>query len=175
MFHYTDLPVFGQMGPKTEMDSSVHPPIVRKFHCLLDMLPKSEIWTIFPCVIVGKELADKLRQSRCSAYEIQTVIVEGGDAFRHFHGKTMPLPELYWCHITGKPYADDLGFADRSKLIVSDKAKTLIEFGQHEGVSFLTGDHPPTDEEIDARIWAHAAKVAQELIELHTPTITKVE
>ena len=163
MFHYAELPVFGQMGPKTKMDSTVHPPVVQTLHCLLDMVPESEIWRIFPCVILDAELANRFRISFCSGFELRSAIFEAGDAFQHFHGKAMPLPKLHWCHITGTAYMDDLGFADKSKLIVSEKVKGLIEAGKHDGVSFLAGDRPPTNEEIDARIWADATKVAQDL------------
>jgi hypothetical protein len=41
-FSFVNLPVFGRIGPGTEMDSNVHPPKVTHFHCLLDALPDSD-------------------------------------------------------------------------------------------------------------------------------------
>jgi hypothetical protein len=163
MFYFVQVPVFGQMGPKTEMDSTVHPPIVRKLHCLVDSIPKSELWRVFPCVIVGLALAENLRQSDCSGFKLQEALFEAGASFRHFHGKTTRLPELRWCLITGTAYTDDLGLADGGKLIVSEGVKLLIEGVQHDGISFIAGDAPPSDEEIRRRIWADAAKAAEEL------------
>ncbi|MGV3756638.1 MAG: hypothetical protein ACO1QS_14745 [Verrucomicrobiota bacterium] len=96
-------------------------------------------------------------------FEIRTALFKPGDAFHQFHGKTAQLPKLKWCEITGQAYQDDLGLAEGRKLIVSERVKQLLEGGQHEDVSFLAGDKPPSDAEITERIWAEAAKVAAEL------------
>ena len=163
MFHFAQLPVFGQMGPKTEMDTDLHPPVVRKFHCLVDMRPRSAIWRVFPCIIVDQKLAAKLQQSGCSGFQLKVGIFEPSEAFRHFHGNNGRLPELHWCIVTGRAYVEDLGLAEGGKLIVSDKVKQMIEAEEADGVSFLAGERPPTDEEIRAKTWADAAKVAEEL------------
>jgi hypothetical protein len=163
MFYFVQLPVFGQMGPKTEMDSTVHPPIVQKLHCLLDSIPKSELWRVFPCIIVGLDLAENLRRSGCSGFNIREAIFDPGDAFLHIHGKATRVPELHWCLITGTAYTDDLGLAEGSKLIVSERVKRLIETAQHDGIAFVGGDKPPTDEEIRQMIWADATKATEEL------------
>jgi hypothetical protein len=168
-YYFTLLPVFGQLGPKTQMDSTVHPPIVHELHCLLDMTPRSDIWRIFPCVIVDSGLAKRLQDSRCSGFELRSAFFEPGDSFRNFRGNEASLPELYWCHVTGVAFKDDLALVDGSKLIVSEKVKTLIEAGKHENISFVFGDGPPTQEEIRQKLWAEAAKVAQELKARHKP------
>lgn len=169
MFYFTQLPVFGQMGAKTEMDSSAHPPVVRKLHCMLDMVPTSDIWRVFPCIIVSAEFANKLHEA-CTGFELRKMaIFEPGDAFRHFHGEAARLPELHWCHIVGRAYTDDLGFADGSKLIISDKVKRLIESGPHERVSFVAGTSPPSREETRAKLWQEAAKVAEALKARNNP------
>lgn len=162
MFYYTELPVFGQMGSRSRLDTNVHPPIIRELHCLIDVMPTSDIFTIFPAIIVARELASKLEQVPCSGFEMRNGLFEPSDAFRHFNG-AKPLPDLCWCHITGRPYSDDFGFAEAVKLIVSAKAKDVIESCKHQGVSFIAGDRPPSNEEIEAKIWADAAKVAQDL------------
>jgi hypothetical protein len=163
MFYFVHLPVFGQMGPKTEFYPDAASQVVVKFHCLLDSMPRSDFWKISPCFIASEELAKKLEQNGYSGFEIRTALFKPGDAFHHFHGKNAQLPKLKWCHITGQAYQDDLGLAEGRKLIVSERVKQLLESGQHEGVSFVAGDKPPSDEEITEWVWAEAAKVAAEL------------
>ena len=74
-----------------------------------------------------------------------------------------PIPELRWCEITGVPYKDDLGLARQTRLIVSEKAKTVIETKEHDGVTFTLGEQVPTDAEITASLFEGAARVAEEL------------
>ncbi|MDW8382134.1 MAG: hypothetical protein RMN51_08525 [Verrucomicrobiota bacterium] len=152
------------------MDTSIHPPVVREFHCLVDMMPRSAIWRVFACVIVSHQLATRLQQHSCSGCELKKAICEPSEAFFHFYGKSARLPDLHWCVVTGKAYVDDVGLAEGWKLIVSDKVKQLIEAGEAAGVSFLAGEHPPSDDEIRAKTWADAAKVAEALKSSRKPS-----
>ena len=162
MFYFAQLPVFGELAPETELDRSVQPPVLTRLSCRIDMLPWSDIFAISPCVIVSARLARRLDETNCSGYEIREGIFNASDAFHHFHG-FQAVPELRWLHVSGRAYTDDFGFAEGTKLIVSDKAKATIEVGPHRDVSFLAGDKPPSDEEIESMVFADVAKVAEEL------------
>jgi hypothetical protein len=85
------------------------------------------------------------------------------DIFHEVHPKIM-LPNLYWLQITGIPREQDFGIEEKTKLIVSTKARTLIELGSHEGVTFSTS--VPSAEEITASSWENATKTVQKLRKL---------
>ncbi|PYJ62145.1 MAG: hypothetical protein DME24_04660 [Verrucomicrobia bacterium] len=161
-FFFTQLPVFGQIGPKTVMDRSVHPPRIQELHCVIDVLPSSDTFEVFPCIIFSGRILAALLAAECSGFAVRGGLFEASEIFNELR-QGSPIPELRWCEITGVPYKDDLGLARQTRLIVSEKAKTVIESKEHDGVTFTLGEQVPTDAEITASLFEGAARVAEEL------------
>ncbi len=162
VFFYCRLPVFGQLGPRTKMNTRVHPPVVESLECLIDVAPDSDIFEIFPCILSTTGLCEVLTLAGCSGYTAKRAVFKLSDAYRESHGK-VPLPELWWLHVRGTPKEHDFGVQEGTKLIVSSKAKTIIESKKHQGVTFSSAANIPADAEITKQIFDEAAKLVAEL------------
>jgi hypothetical protein len=135
---------------------------VKKHYCLIDALPKSDIFEIFPCIIASQKLCTALAIGGCSGFVVKQGLFEPSQILNELHPGTV-LPPLSWCEITGEPCENDFGLERATRLITSEKAKAVIERGRHDEVTFMTGTQAPTDAEITKRLFENAKKVAKEL------------
>jgi hypothetical protein len=76
------LPTYGELGHQAEVDFNVHPPNVRRCHCVLDVIPKSNMFDIFPCVLVERSLSDSLKAAECSGFALRDADIESSDTFQ---------------------------------------------------------------------------------------------
>lgn len=161
-FFFAALPSNGEAGPATEIDNSVSPATVIKPHCLIDVSPRSDIFEIDNWAIVTKSLGVALVNAECSGFCLREAQFEHGEALLAFRGTSVKLPDLVWCDVTGKPGADDFGFDRGIRLIISRRAKEIIEKGPHEGVIFVTGSKAPPDNEIMRLLFEDARKATKQ-------------
>jgi hypothetical protein len=165
MHNYIELPIYGQLGSRTMLDTSVHPPTVLKLHIVLDAVPKSSIFGIFPAIIVSAGMAQKLVGAECTGIELKRAEFEFNEQSRASAKDKALLPSLRWCHVFGRPYSEDFGFAHGTKLIISTKVKKLIGHFDHEGVRFFSAENLPSKEEITDRLFREAREAAEKLKE----------
>src|SRR4051794_25515445 len=111
-FFFCQLPVFGQLGPRTAMDRTVHPPRVHQLHCLIDVSLSSQIFEVFPCVIADERLCRSLHAAGCSGFMERKADFGPSDILHEVHPK-ITLPKLSWLQITGIPASKISGLKKR--------------------------------------------------------------
>lgn len=114
-----DPEVAGSLGPKTEMDTTVHPPTVTKLHYEVDAWLGDDIVQSFPCYLVSERLKTKLKLIKPSGLSFASAEVTPSDNFDELkHGRE--LPKLYWMKVSGAPGSDDFGLTSDARLVVSE-------------------------------------------------------
>jgi hypothetical protein len=143
------LPAFGDFSESAEVDFSVYPPLVQTCRCALDTLPTSHLFEIFPCIIVHAALGNALRKAGLTGIRLQDAHVESSDAFRSSRTGHPRFPLFKWCQIVGKAGLDDFGMDRVVRLIISKRARDMIETAPHEGIIFVPGSKAPDDLDIE--------------------------
>lgn len=121
---YIEPEVAGQLGVETEMDTSVHPPIVRRLHYQFDGWLGNELLEAFPCFIVTETLAKALAESPLTGWNVDDVLVTTSEVFDELHPR-MTLPAFRRLVVTGDVDAD-FSIAGDHRLRVSDRALRLL-------------------------------------------------
>lgn len=118
-------------GEHTEVDTSVHPPIVSTLHLeFVEWLGDDLLWT-YPSYVVTENLAAKLAEASLSGFEFRPVEVTV-DPHVIEDGETLDLQKFRWLHITGTPGRDDIGITDKGRIVVSETALTTLRQGNLE-------------------------------------------
>lgn len=116
-----DPEVAGSLGPRTEMDTSVHPPIVKKLHFEVDAWLGDDLVQSFPCYLVSDGLKTKLKALNPTGVLFASAEVTASDNFEELrHGRT--LPTLSWLKVNGDAGRDDFGLTVDARLVVSERA-----------------------------------------------------
>jgi hypothetical protein len=119
--------VAGGLGPHTEMDRSVHPPIVTKLHYVFDGWLGDEILETFPCHIVTRRLADRLSAANMSGVAFSSVEVSVSEEFEDVH-PDVSLPEFVRLVPSGVAGVDDFGlYGKTARLVVSDRGLRVVQ------------------------------------------------
>lgn len=160
-YFFVRVPSVGQIGNRSEFDRPTAPRQVTKLHCLIDFDVTSDLMRVPPCFIGTRDLAVGLAEAECSGIVERPGQFEASDAYVQFYG-SRPLPILVWLDVTGKAGREDFGYDRGVRLIVSEKAKSVIEKFRTEGITFESGEKAPSDEEIARRIWHEAQATAEE-------------
>jgi hypothetical protein len=120
-----DPDVAGGLGPNTLLDTSTHPPVVKRLHYVFagwdgDVLVKS-----FPVHLVTEPVRDALLAMGASGVEFAAAEVTTSDEFRQLYSG-VKLPPFVWLKPTGTPGVDDIGFSSKFRLIVSQRVYDLF-------------------------------------------------
>ena len=124
-YYFVEPEVAGELGEKTILDSSTHPPRVDKLHYKFSGWLGDAILESFPCVIVTKAASDVLKESGITGVQFAEVETSISAEFREMYPQRK-LPSFKWLRITGTPGKDDFGIADDLRLVVSEKALDLL-------------------------------------------------
>jgi len=116
-------------------------------------------------VIVTEPLGHALTSAKCTGFSFKEAEFEPPEAFTAFQGAMAKIPDLVWCDVSGEPGQHDLGLERRMRMIVSRRAKDIIEHGPHDGVIFVPGSRAPVDDEINRLLFQQAEKVAKQIYE----------
>lgn len=120
-FFVLDPEVAGELGKNSELDTSVHPPLVRRLHFEVGPWLGDDLVQTFPCYLVTARLKESLETSQMTCIRFVDVEITASDAFRELNpGK--PVPEFAWLKIQGQPGKDDFGLTRDSRLVVSRRA-----------------------------------------------------
>ena len=124
--HYELEPeVAGRYGDNTIIDTSVHPPIVSKFHFIFDGWLGDSILETFPCFLVTEGLGIALRRKTLSGFHLCDVEVELSEQFAELY-PDRTVPQFRWLHVDGIASVNDFGISTENTLIVSSTALKLI-------------------------------------------------
>ena len=131
-FYSLEPEVAGELGPKTIMDSSVHPPIVSKLHFIFSGWLGDEIIECFPCYIVTEGLVQEIKKLQPSGCWFDDVTIEKSEQFNELYPNKL-LPKFKWLKVEGKAGKDDFGISPDNLLVVSERMlKVLKSFNLNE-------------------------------------------
>lgn len=139
-YYILDPEVAGGLGSRTQMDSSVHPPIVKRLHYELESWLGDDFVQSFPCYLVTKELRAVLAAIHPTGLSFATADVSASESFKDQHPGVAP-PELIWLKIHGVPGQDDFGLTADARLVVSHRVLAQMQTAQlsHCDVVDFTG------------------------------------
>jgi hypothetical protein len=160
-YHLLVPAAYVQMGPKTILDRSRHPPIVHQLHIIVDILPADDLHETFPCFLVSSRLAAELAEHNFTGAVLIKPIIEIDKQLRSRKPK-LSKPEIYWLKVGGKPLADDFGLNGDGRLVVSSTAMQVLQTFQLDQCKVYDATNPPTPDKITADIWEDARRVAEE-------------
>lgn len=127
MFRYIEPEVPGGFGDKTQLDTSVHPPIVQSLDCCFDGWLGDCILEVFPCFIITEEAKDSIENLKLTGISFDSLTVTTSEVFNDLH-PDKDLPHAYWAKINGIFGVDDFGLADDFRLVISELAfKVLVD------------------------------------------------
>jgi len=123
MAYIIEPEVSGQLGSRTIIDTSVHPPIIKYLHFVFYGWLGDDIIECFPVFLITERLKIKLDGSSLSGYQIKTCEIESSGEFKMLQPNVI-LPTFYWMEINGKEKDDFKIF--ENKLEVSDFAYIIL-------------------------------------------------
>ena len=126
MYFYVEPEVAGGLGNATEIDTSVHPPIVKKLNFNLEGWLGDELLETFPCFIVTKRVERAIRDASLEGVEFRPLLVTFSEGFAESH-PAVKAPDFSWMHVIGKAGLDDFGIAEDLRLVISEAAKKILE------------------------------------------------
>jgi hypothetical protein len=125
MTHHTLEPeVAGSLGPRTVMDTDVHPPAVTHLHYEVDGWLGDDLLESFPCFLISPQAALALRSAHVTGFaDREAEITLGADV----EGVVdLQLTNFRWLTPTGVPGVDDLAVDRSATLIVSDQVLEIL-------------------------------------------------
>ena len=119
----------GQLGDDTELDTSVHPPIIvnSNLHIHIDTTFDSSLITIFPVYCVTRELKADIERAGLTGCAFDRAKITKSDMFHDFYPEGKELPDLEWIKIEGVAGKDDFGMSADHFLVVSQKAYSVLQ------------------------------------------------
>ena len=129
MKYYTLSPeVAGELGDRTELDNTVHPPIVTHLHYQFSDWLGDELVESFPCFMISTTLGAAAVQAGLSGFVLAdaetTLSLEAEELLE---GET--IPEFRWLQVTGQRAVDDFGLMADATLVVSERALDVLRQG----------------------------------------------
>ena len=139
-YHILDPEVAGGLGSRTQMDSSVHPPVVKRLHYELEGWLGDDLVQSFPCYLVTKKLQAALAAIHPTGLSFAAADVSASESFKD-QNPGVALPELTWLKVHGAPGKDDFGLTADARLVVSDRILKQMQAAQlsHCDVVDFTG------------------------------------
>lgn len=113
----------GDLGPGTELDTSVHPPRVTRLHLIVDTWEGDDLVECFPTFLVTERLAQAIDTRGLSGVKWARAQVEKSAQAIEFFQWT--LPEWRWLQL-GDDQKADLWLDDSAGLHVSDRTLDLL-------------------------------------------------
>ena len=117
--------VAGGLGPKTVLDPSVHPPLIKRLHYEFEGWLGDDLVESFPCFVVSERLARELQQSSLAGFVLDDVKVTTSPEFDELHPE-LRLPKFRWLRITGIAGRDDFGLGKDHRLVASEAAMGVL-------------------------------------------------
>jgi len=119
-----DVP--GELGERTRLDPSVHPPRVDTFHFDVSNWFGDDLVECFPCFAVTPTLAATLESAHLSGYSIGEMVTTENSDQRELHA-TRRAPTFRRLVISGIAGRDDAGIDAAHDLIVSARMWALLQ------------------------------------------------
>lgn len=126
MRYFVVMPeVAGEMGDRTILDSSVHPPVVTHLHCVFDW-PSDALVRTFPCYVCTAELWFAIARNSLSGVRSKPVTTDVSYTYTDLHPNAV-LPAYVWLDVYGAAGIDDFALRPVASLVVSERALRVLQ------------------------------------------------
>ena len=129
-FHLLSPEVPGELGEDTELlPRPSAPPLVTRLHFEFGYLGREvdDLFTCHPVYMVTLRLADALRKSDLSGFELRSDLKVTVDPQLRIVDPDWIAPPVEWLVVGGRAGHDDLGLTADARLVVSDRALRLLQ------------------------------------------------
>jgi len=130
--------VAGGIGSRTQLDRSCHPPLVSHLHCRFDGWLGEELIEEFPVFLATARVAETFTRQNLTGFAVGNVEVEQSQLFHDVHPHTW-LPPFVGPKVTGRPGVDDFGLSARYRLVVSERALSLMTLAHFDVSLYRAG------------------------------------
>lgn len=125
-FYALDPEVAGELGEHSLLDSSVHPPIVKRLHYHFQGWLGDDLVQSFPVFLVSDRLRRAMEAARLSGGSFDDADISVAEEFGAVSVQ-QPLPRFFWLKVTGRAQTSDLGVSpDDYRLVVSEIALRCV-------------------------------------------------
>lgn len=124
-YFFVEPEVAGELGEKTIMDTSIHPPIIEKLNYQFDGWLGDVLIESFPCFIITLDAGKKLQEARLSGLKFDSVEVTKSDQFEDMY-PGRELPDFVWLKPQGTAGIDDVAVGSDKRLVLSKRALDLL-------------------------------------------------
>lgn len=115
----------GQLGEKTLIDNTIHPPNVKRLHFEFDGWLGDELIECFPCFLVTESLSNECKNSGLVGFDTESALITFSEQFKELY-PNQNVPLFNRLIINGTKSDDFFIDADFS-LAVSSKALSVIK------------------------------------------------
>ena len=112
--------VAGELGSKTKLDATTHPPTIEELHYVFDSSESDDIVQSFPVFLVSAGLAVSIANSELTGARLavaQCSLREPPD---------VAMPPYRWLQIVGHPSRDDFWITHEHRLAVTQAAMNVL-------------------------------------------------
>lgn len=125
MFKTIEPEVAGGLGSETQLDNTVHPPLVRKLHFMFEGWLGDDILETYPCFLVTQALKSKIENELLTGITFDDVLVTKSQLFIEMYPDKI-LPKFYWAKISGTFGKSDFSLGVDHRLVISQKAYGVL-------------------------------------------------
>lgn len=117
--------VSGELGEKTIIENSTHPPDVKKLEFLFKDWLGDCLIECFPVFLITEKVAQKLTNNKATGFILKEADIKIDYPFNEIHSNVI-LPNFVWIEINGISKKSDFGL-DNNFLVVSDKVLEILK------------------------------------------------
>lgn len=117
--------IAGDMGPRTVLDASTHPPRVSRLHYEFSGWAGADLVESFPCFLVTERLATAIQDSGLTGGELEDVEVTFDPQFAALLPDVAALVPRSWRWL--RPQGGDFALEADATLVVSEAALSLLQ------------------------------------------------
>ena len=116
----------GELGPRTVLERSTHPPKVLSLHYIFLGWLGDHLVESFPVFLISKALEEEFQSRNVSGYRTSSAEIEvSPDLLESSPG--LSIPSFLQMEIIGKKDSDDLFLAEDHRLVISERVKSIAE------------------------------------------------
>jgi hypothetical protein len=119
--------VAGQLGDRTDLDATTHPPTVSAVEYVLDGPDTDDLIESFPVFLVSDDLAARLEENGLGGFELAHADVMPSLGYREAYGDA-PHKGYRWLRVLGDS-SSDCWLSDDHRLCVSDRMMHTLQEG----------------------------------------------